>query len=94
MATHMENAAGHLLSAMLAEPGSGDAIVHSCATVMFEHAATSARTRDQIQAADGKFRALRASGFTGPIDVNGDPVTDDHPLRPLLDAIRRGDSWA
>lgn len=93
MTTHMENAAGHLADAMLAKPGSGDAVFHGCASAMFEHAATTARSSEEIHAADERFRALRASGYTGPICPNGDPVTDDHPLSPLLDAIRRGDSW-
>jgi hypothetical protein len=89
----MEHAAEHLLSAMTSAPGSDDATFHSCATTMFEHAATTARTTDEIHAANERFRTLRASGFTGPIDQDGFPVTDGHPLKPLLDAIRRGDSW-
>jgi hypothetical protein len=37
-----------------------------------------AMTRTEQQKADAarKFRALRASGHTGPIDHNGDAVTD------------------
>jgi hypothetical protein len=91
--TNMENAAEHMLSAMTSAPGSGDAIFHSCATAMFEHTATAARTTDEIHTASERFRTLRASGFTGPIDQDGFPVTDGHPLKPLLDAIRRGGSW-
>ena len=94
MASHMENAAEHLLAAMTSEPGSRDAVFHTCATAMFEHAAVTVRTSDEICAADEKFRALRASGYMGPIDPDGNPITDDHPLKPLLDAIRRGDTWA
>jgi hypothetical protein len=92
MATHFENAAEHLVAAMTAEPGSDEAVRHTVATVMFDHAGATARSTEEIQAADEKFRALRASGFAGPIDQDGNPVGDDHPLKALLDAIRRGDA--
>lgn len=39
MATHYENAAEHLAAAMLAEPGSSDAVRETCAALMFSHAA-------------------------------------------------------
>lgn len=92
MATHMENAAGHLAEAMLSEPGSDEAVFHACATAMFEHTATTSRSSEEIHTADEKFQALRASGFTGPIDQDGNRVTDSHPLKALLDAIRSGDA--
>ncbi|MCU1657040.1 MAG: hypothetical protein JWO57_1696 [Pseudonocardiales bacterium] len=92
MATHYENAADHIAAAMTSEPGSIDDVFHTVAAQTFAAAAEGARTTDEINAANERFRALRASGFTGPIDQDGYPVTDGHPLKPLLDAIRRGDA--
>lgn len=92
MATHYENAADHLAAAITSEPGSATDVFHTVAAQIFAGAAENARTPDEIHAADEKFRALRASGFTGPIDQDGNPVGEGHPLKPLLDAIRRGDA--
>jgi ERCC4-related helicase len=39
MASHMENAAEHLVAAMTADPGSDEAVRHTCAALMFSHAA-------------------------------------------------------
>lgn len=36
----------------------------------------SRRPAAEREAANGKFRALRESGYTGPIDHNGEPVED------------------
>ncbi len=36
----------------------------------------SARPAEERQAADKKFRALRDSGYKGPVDQNGNKVED------------------
>ena len=92
MATHYENAADHLTAAITSEPGSSEDVFHTVAAQMFAGAAESRRTPDEIHTANEKFRALRASGFTGPIDLDGNPVGEGHPLKPLLDTIRRDDA--
>lgn len=92
MATHYENAADHMASAMTSKPGSAADVFHTVAAQVFTSAAENSRTVDEIHAANEKFRTLRASGFTGPIDQDGNPVGDGHPLKALLDAIRQGEA--